>query len=74
MCELAAGQCTVVSSSSKSGTLNPALNGLYLLMHYMDHYQILTRPGSWSDLGLVLIWLRKLAPIECRVECTVKKP
>ena len=45
-------------SSSKSSTLNPALNGLYLLMRHMDLYQIFTRSGSWPDLGLVQIWLR----------------
>ena len=53
-------QCKVVFSSSKSSTLNPALNGIYLLMRHMDHYQFFTRPGSWSDLGLVQIWWRSV--------------
>ena len=39
----------MVTFNSKSGTLNPALNGLYLLMRQMDHHQIFTRSGSWPD-------------------------
>ena len=54
----------MVFSSSKSGTLNPALNGLYLLMRHMDHNQIFTRPGSRSDLGLVQIWVRSVGRIK----------
>ena len=57
-------QCTVVFSSSKSGTLNPALNGIYLLMRHMDHYQIFTRPGTQSDLGIVQILLRSVGRIK----------
>ena len=36
--------CTVVSSSSVTGTLNTALNELYLLMRILDLNQIFTRP------------------------------
>ena len=35
------------------GTLNPALNELYLFMRKSDHYQIFTRAGSGQDQGLV---------------------
>ena len=33
--------CTAVSFSSKSGTLNPALYELYILMSQLDHSQTL---------------------------------
>ena len=35
--EMVLHHCTVVSSSSKSCKLKPALNGLYLLMCQLDH-------------------------------------
>ena len=62
------GQCTVVSSSSKSGTLNPALNGLYFLMRQLDHNQIFTRPGSMtrsrSGKHLVSDWrIKRYSPL-----------
>ena len=63
-CHLTVWHCTVGFSSSKSGTLNPALNGIYFLICHMDHYQLLAKPGSRPDLGLVQIWLRSVGRIK----------
>ena len=52
-------QYTVVSSSIKSGILNPAGKGLYLLMRQLDHYQTFTRPWSWPDPGKKLVVIIK---------------
>ena len=47
--------CTVVFSGSKSGKLNPALNGLYLLMRHMDLSQTRILARSRSGTNLVVI-------------------
>ena len=66
-------QCTVVFSSSKSGTLNPALNGLYILMRPTDHNQVCTTPRSGQDPGLVKIWywfiwhIKRYIPLSARL-------
>ena len=49
-------QKSVIALQCFDGTLNPALNGLYLLMRQLDHYQISIRPRSDQDQCLIKIW------------------
>ena len=65
--------CTLVYFSSKSGTLNPVLNGLYLLMRLELNGAGKAPRGRRSDIFLIHIFSWKLKKIYERKNESGKK-